>query len=212
MDRKILAVGEVKIAGHREYRPGHQRPAIGTHDPDVAKLRQTFYQRPQTLIVLRFLGLDLVVARVAEQLFGIARGKVEGFEHLRGMFRHVAERALQPAAGFVDGVAIGDPGRGGEYQERQNDRRDDKHLQRSFGATDRIVVGSIDPWFPEKFAEFLGPIHSEDRSKAGKAMSLSIGWWLRIQCPAARQHSQLVPVFPYPCATRCRHAQTAFAT
>ena len=106
---------------------------VGADDPDVGELRQRFDQGLDAAVVVGFVGPKLVVGHVIEHLVEIARGELDGLEHLHGVLVDRAEIALQAVLRLRDMLAVGDHRAGREHRDRQHDDGREQPVHRAVG-------------------------------------------------------------------------------
>ncbi|MBY0298330.1 MAG: hypothetical protein K2X71_20225 [Methylobacterium sp.] len=133
MDAEERPRGEVEVVRGGQARGGDERPAVHAEDPDVADLRQARVDLREGPVERRLPRPDRLVGGLAQGLVDLPRHEVGGLEHLDRVLAHHVEGARQTALGLAPVAAVGQPGRGGEDEERQAQGRDHDEPQRPLG-------------------------------------------------------------------------------
>ena len=84
-------------------------------------MRHRYRHRAQAFRIHRLVRPDLLVRGVVDDVVEIARGELEGLEHLLRVFVHDRQIAAQAVAGIVEVLVVGNRGGHGVERDRKHD-------------------------------------------------------------------------------------------
>ena len=127
------SLARVKVVRYSPELTGNERSAVPIDEKDRPHLRQRVDDVLHALVKVQLVPADVVVGHTAHDLVDFGDGALDRLKDLKRMLVKDIERALDPVIGNGILMAVVQPGRKGEQNDRQHHRRNHHQLQQSNG-------------------------------------------------------------------------------